>query len=98
MVLPSDHFITDEPGFLKVVAKALEGARAGHVTTIGIVPTRPETGYGYVEIGAGAREARRGERGGALRGEAGPSARRGVRRGGEAPVERGDVLLPREAR
>jgi mannose-1-phosphate guanylyltransferase len=51
MVLPSDHFITDEPGFLKVVEKALEGARAGHVTTIGIVPTRAETGYGYVEIG-----------------------------------------------
>jgi mannose-1-phosphate guanylyltransferase len=51
MVLPSDHFITDEPGFLKVVAKALEGARAGHVTTIGIVPTRAETGYGYVEVG-----------------------------------------------
>jgi mannose-1-phosphate guanylyltransferase len=37
---------------LKVVGKALEGARAGHLTTIGIVPTRPETGYGYVEVGA----------------------------------------------
>jgi mannose-1-phosphate guanylyltransferase len=52
MVLPSDHFITDEDGFRKVVAKALDGARAGYLTTIGIVPTRPETGYGYVEIGA----------------------------------------------
>jgi mannose-1-phosphate guanylyltransferase len=52
MVLPSDHFITDEAGFLKVVEKALAGARAGHMATIGIVPTRAETGYGYIEVGA----------------------------------------------
>ncbi len=51
MVLPSDHYITDEEGFRAVVAKALEGARAGYLTTIGIVPTRPETGYGYIEVG-----------------------------------------------
>jgi mannose-1-phosphate guanylyltransferase len=52
MVLPSDHFITDEEGFRRVLATALEGARAGYMTTIGIVPTRPETGYGYIELGA----------------------------------------------
>jgi mannose-1-phosphate guanylyltransferase len=52
MVLPSDHYITDEDGFRKVIAKALDGARAGYMTTIGVVPTRPETGYGYIEIGA----------------------------------------------
>jgi mannose-1-phosphate guanylyltransferase len=51
-VLPSDHFIPDEAGFLRVVSRALEGARRGHLTTIGIVPTRPETGYGYIEVGA----------------------------------------------
>ena len=51
MVLPSDHFITDEDGFRTVVAKALEAARKGYLTTIGIVPTRPETGYGYIEVG-----------------------------------------------
>jgi mannose-1-phosphate guanylyltransferase len=56
MVLPSDHVITDEEGFRKVIAKALEGARAGFMTTIGIVPTRPETGYGYVEVGAPVAE------------------------------------------
>ncbi|MEO6572903.1 MAG: mannose-1-phosphate guanylyltransferase [Polyangiaceae bacterium] len=50
-VLPSDHFITDEPGFRATVAAALEGARAGYLTTIGVVPTRAETGYGYIEIG-----------------------------------------------
>jgi mannose-1-phosphate guanylyltransferase len=48
-VLPSDHTITDEPEFLRVVGRALEGARAGFLTTIGIVPTRPDTGYGYIE-------------------------------------------------
>src|SRR5262249_16724886 len=51
-VLPSDHFITDEAGFRAVLEKAVAGARAGYITTIGVVPTRPETGYGYVEVGA----------------------------------------------
>jgi mannose-1-phosphate guanylyltransferase len=56
MVLPSDHYISDEPGFLKVIERALAGARAGHLATIGIVPTRPETGYGYIEVGAAVAE------------------------------------------
>jgi len=51
VVLPSDHYIPDEAGFLRVVGRALEGAKLGHLTTIGIVPTRPETGYGYIEVG-----------------------------------------------
>jgi mannose-1-phosphate guanylyltransferase len=50
-VLPSDHFIGDEPEFLRVVERALASAGRGAVTTIGIVPTRPETGYGYIEVG-----------------------------------------------
>ena len=50
-VLPSDHFITDEAAFRAVLASALESAAAGRVTTVGIVPTRPETGYGYIEVG-----------------------------------------------
>jgi mannose-1-phosphate guanylyltransferase len=52
MVLPSDHFITDEKAFQSVLAQAVKAAEAGHVTTVGIVPTRPETGYGYIEVGA----------------------------------------------
>ncbi len=51
MVLPSDHFMTDEPAFRKVLEEALASAAKGRVTTIGIVPTRPETGYGYIEVG-----------------------------------------------
>jgi len=52
MVLPSDHYITDEEGFRRVIERAVAGARAGFITTIGVVPTRPDTGYGYIEIGA----------------------------------------------
>ena len=52
MVLPSDHFIGDEREYAACVARALDGARRGFLTTLGIRPTRPETGYGYIEIGA----------------------------------------------
>lgn len=51
-VFPADHFIADEPGFRAVLARAIAAAEAGWITTIGIVPTRPETGYGYIEVGA----------------------------------------------
>jgi mannose-1-phosphate guanylyltransferase len=50
-VLPSDHFIADEPEFRRILELALASAARGRVSTIGIVPTRPETGYGYIEIG-----------------------------------------------
>jgi mannose-1-phosphate guanylyltransferase len=50
-VFPSDHFIADEKEFLRVVDRAVKGAEQGRIVTIGIVPTRPETGYGYIERG-----------------------------------------------
>lgn len=50
-VLPSDHFIRDEPAFLRAAEKALRVAEEDYLVTIGIVPTRPETGYGYIEVG-----------------------------------------------
>jgi mannose-1-phosphate guanylyltransferase len=52
MVLPSDHHITDEAAFVQVLESAVASAETGHVTTVGIVPTRAETGYGYIEVGA----------------------------------------------
>jgi len=51
-VLPADHYIADEPAFRACVARALAAAEKGYVATIGVVPTRPETGYGYIEVGA----------------------------------------------
>jgi mannose-1-phosphate guanylyltransferase len=50
-VLPADHTIGDETAFLEVLGRALRLADDGWLTTVGIVPTRPETGYGYIEIG-----------------------------------------------
>jgi mannose-1-phosphate guanylyltransferase len=61
-VLPSDHVVTDPPAFRTVLGQALEAAR-DHLVTIGIRPSRPETGYGYLELGdrmeGPAREVRR---------------------------------------
>lgn len=50
VVLPSDHHIVDEARFAEVLAAAIRSAESGVVTTIGIQPTHPETGYGYIEI------------------------------------------------
>jgi mannose-1-phosphate guanylyltransferase len=50
-VLPADHFIADEPEFRAVLERALGAASEGWLTTVGVVPTRPETGYGYIEVG-----------------------------------------------
>jgi len=48
-VLPSDHFIADEEKFLKTLGEALEYARRNKsLITLGIRPTRPHTGYGYI--------------------------------------------------
>src|SRR5215472_2437747 len=51
-VFPSDHVIADEPRFLKALQKGIALAVAGeNMVVLGIEPTRPETGYGYIETG-----------------------------------------------
>jgi mannose-1-phosphate guanylyltransferase len=50
-VLPSDHWIGDDRLFAEALQRALEVARSGFLVTFGIVPTRAETGYGYLERG-----------------------------------------------
>jgi len=50
-VLPADHHIGDERSFRSVLERAIAAAREGDMVTVGIRPTRPETGYGYVELG-----------------------------------------------
>lgn len=52
VVLPSDHYIGDETEFLKTLQSAIDLATEKDcLTTLGIRPTRPETGYGYIRIG-----------------------------------------------
>ncbi|RLB20775.1 MAG: nucleotidyl transferase [Deltaproteobacteria bacterium] len=46
--LPADHFIRDQKAFLQGLRTAGEVAEKGGIVTLGIVPTRPETGYGYI--------------------------------------------------
>jgi len=62
-VLSADHVVTSDDGFVQAVSQAMRVAETGTITTIGIVPTRPETGYGYIEAGAdrsdGSKEALR---------------------------------------
>jgi mannose-1-phosphate guanylyltransferase len=50
MVLPSDHHITDVAGFRATLEHAVASAATGVITTIGIRPTHPETGFGYIEL------------------------------------------------
>ena len=51
LVLPSDHLIGDLGGFSQDVAGAVALARDGWLTTFGIRPTSPETGFGYLQAG-----------------------------------------------
>ncbi|MDZ7698142.1 MAG: mannose-1-phosphate guanylyltransferase [Deltaproteobacteria bacterium] len=46
--LPADHFIGDREAFLTNLERAGEIAANGGIVTLGIVPNRPETGYGYI--------------------------------------------------
>jgi mannose-1-phosphate guanylyltransferase len=48
----ADHIILDVAGFRAAVAFAEEVARQGHLVTLGITPSYPETGYGYIRYGA----------------------------------------------
>ncbi|WP_161993247.1 mannose-1-phosphate guanylyltransferase/mannose-6-phosphate isomerase [Lacisediminimonas profundi] len=51
LVLPSDHVFSDTPAFHAAVQAAVPAASAGQLVTFGIVPTIPETGYGYIRAG-----------------------------------------------
>ncbi len=50
LVAPSDHVIEDTIKFHEAVKAGVTQVRAGQIVTFGIEPTRPETGYGYIEI------------------------------------------------
>lgn len=54
VVLPSDHHIADVSRFQDALRLAIASAEAGVITTIGIRPTHPETGFGYIELSGDA--------------------------------------------
>jgi mannose-1-phosphate guanylyltransferase len=47
----ADHLIADSDRFIEVLRHAMTGAAQGLLMTLGITPTRPETGYGYLQCG-----------------------------------------------
>src|SRR5689334_6266319 len=47
----ADHLVRDEPAFHEAIRAAIAGAQAGRLMTVGITPTGPETGYGYLQCG-----------------------------------------------
>lgn len=51
VMLPADHSIGDEAGFRNALLRACRVAAGGAIVTFGIVPDRPETGYGYIRHG-----------------------------------------------
>ena len=51
LLLPSDHFIGQPDVFIDAVRKAATTAKSGFITTFGIKPDRPETGFGYIRRG-----------------------------------------------
>lgn len=54
LVLPADHLVDDDAGFVEAVGTAAAASAGGAVVVFGIAPTRAETGYGYIEQEAGA--------------------------------------------
>jgi mannose-1-phosphate guanylyltransferase / mannose-6-phosphate isomerase len=53
LVMPADHRLADVAAFQSAVTDGLTAARSGHLVTFGVVPTAPETGYGYIRRAAG---------------------------------------------
>ncbi len=53
VVMPADHLIRDQEAFCLAVEHASRLASEGYIVTFGVVPTTPETGFGYIEKGAG---------------------------------------------
>jgi mannose-1-phosphate guanylyltransferase/mannose-6-phosphate isomerase len=59
LVLPADHVIRDVESFRQSVRDGLAAATAGQLVTFGVVPDRPETGYGYIRKARGEGPAYR---------------------------------------
>ena len=78
----ADHVIADQRAFVRAVHEAIAAADAGYIATIGITPTEPAVGFGYIHCDGGPRHRRRPAREGRhlVRREARAGDRRGVPR------------------
>ena len=56
LLVPSDHAVTDPEAFRAAVMQARPAADEGRIVTFGIKPSRPETGYGWLEAGEATHE------------------------------------------
>lgn len=61
-VLPSDHLVTPDEAYFATLDAAFAEARAGRMVTFGVVPTHPETGYGYIKANGSKGAVRQVER------------------------------------
>ncbi len=52
LVLPADHFVSDEEAFADALREAIRAAERGYLVTLGVVPTQAATGYGYIKASA----------------------------------------------
>ena len=51
VVMPADHIIQDEQAFRDAIRQGVKLAKTGKLVTFGILPTAPDTGYGYIRLG-----------------------------------------------
>ena len=56
LLLPADHHVRDPQAFWEAVGRGRAAAERGHLVTLGITPTAPETGYGYIRRGEALTE------------------------------------------
>jgi mannose-1-phosphate guanylyltransferase len=52
VVAPSDHLILKEDNFIEIINSAIDTAQNNRIVTLGIKPSRPDTGYGYIHFDA----------------------------------------------
>ncbi|MBW1884583.1 MAG: NTP transferase domain-containing protein [Deltaproteobacteria bacterium] len=58
VILPADHIVPDPRAFARAIRRAAHAAQSAEVlVTLGVRPTRPETGYGYIQLGPKAGKA-----------------------------------------
>ncbi|TDR31565.1 mannose-1-phosphate guanylyltransferase/mannose-6-phosphate isomerase [Hydromonas duriensis] len=59
LILPADHLIPDTESFVANVLEAKRHAQLGQLVTFGVVPTSPETGFGYIEVEKATRDSQK---------------------------------------